>query len=913
MNKQIRLLLNIKPAEVPMVKQLFLIQFFLGVATSFLFISSLTMFLSAFDGKTFPKAYIVAAILLLIANTWYARLEKKYAPHKLLQVIILFSVGSITATWIAAIFFTLHLLPFFLAAWNLVVYMLVGYAFWGMAAVMYNVRESKRLFTVVGSGDIPAKMLGYAAVAILAPLVGVANLLLVSVAVFILIYYLLIHFKNLHISAGHTEDHHPVSPSNDHGIYLFFKELFEHRLIFFISLWSVVAFTIYAFIDFTFLIEVKARYTSQHQLATFVGVFFIIGRFLAILFKLFLSSRLISRLGLTNSLLISPIMLLVITSTIYLPGNDPNAHLYLFGVMVLVAEILKSVVQDPVFFVLFQPLKPHLRLKGHLIAKGYTLPFALLGSGIFLAVYLNYHDHIPINFMGYTIAVLIAGWILTILLLKKAYLATLMKAIEKGYFTGTELFLNQKSIRKYLVAKTQSQNPKEIIYALVLLERSAYRKLKKLWLQLLPMTPDQVKIFILSRVIQYNMSAALPSVQQLLSTQQNKLLKFELIKTNYFLQKEFSTENKFAFNGMADLEKKAALIGVFSQPENNYRSFAEKELNKLAASHSTEDKILAISTIMEIPMGDFSEILKKLLADSDPFVYKKAILAVGKTKCFSLLPLVFDKVIPNQLYAVLQETLIKAGDDIYVQDYLIRQIFPIEITTCLIKVAGKIKGGNSDNYLAQCLSGDYPDKGIMVESLWSKKALMLTEKLIPLENWVQKTLDNAALKIFYYQCLIEKECVLLKSALKSEIEQDLQRILKAYALLYNRSAVDRIIHLYHFGDATAFSNAVEMLENVLPKKYFAKTDSILEFLRDVKYHKSVDFSQKKISLPFIMSDILTHNKAGCNFWTKSVAYYTIPNLKQNPIYYDLLLKQNLAANTNFLLKETRDYALFAIA
>ena len=55
-----------------------------------------------------------------------------------------------------------------LVAWNIVVYMLIGYGFWGMASLLFDVRESRRVFSVIGAGDLPAKLLGYLTISMLA-------------------------------------------------------------------------------------------------------------------------------------------------------------------------------------------------------------------------------------------------------------------------------------------------------------------------------------------------------------------------------------------------------------------------------------------------------------------------------------------------------------------------------------------------------------------------------------------------------------------------------------------------------------------------------------------------------------------------------------------------------------------------
>ena len=193
MYKRILLLLNIKPGESGIVKRLFLVQFFLGIATAFLFTGSLTLFLHAYPQRL-PEVFIYSAILLFLFNGFYGRLEAKISSVKLLEIVIVFSAVSIFCFWLANEFLSFYWLPLLLAGWYVLLYMLVNYSFWGMASLLFNVRESKRVVSIISAGDIPGKMLGYFSVSVIIPFVPSDNLLLVSVVSFFCSFYSLAKF-----------------------------------------------------------------------------------------------------------------------------------------------------------------------------------------------------------------------------------------------------------------------------------------------------------------------------------------------------------------------------------------------------------------------------------------------------------------------------------------------------------------------------------------------------------------------------------------------------------------------------------------------------------------------------------------------------------------------------------------------
>lgn len=271
--RKLLLLLNVKPNEAGIVKKLFVIQFLLGIATAFLYTSSLTLFLSKYPIDVLPYVFIIAALLILVFNKLYAYFEHRYAATVLLQLIVVFTLVVTFVFWCLIQIFSEPVLVLLFAAWTTLLYMLVGYSFWGLASLLFNVRESRRLFSIVSAGDIPAKMLGYLAVSVLVQFTGVANLLWISIAALLACYFY-IHSIREKIIVHQTEARHaPEDQKVDLSLPAILKRLFTTRLVLFISLTSFISFLIFSFVDFTFLLEIKTRYKKDFELASFIAIF----------------------------------------------------------------------------------------------------------------------------------------------------------------------------------------------------------------------------------------------------------------------------------------------------------------------------------------------------------------------------------------------------------------------------------------------------------------------------------------------------------------------------------------------------------------------------------------------------------------------------------------------------------------
>ncbi|RNI27248.1 hypothetical protein EFA69_13900 [Rufibacter immobilis] len=913
MNSKINLLLNIKPAEAKLVKQLFVVQFFLGVATAFLFTSTLAMFLHAFEVREIPRVYILSAGLLLVANAFYARLEARLPAKRLLQTIILFSTFSILFTWAGVSFLAAEWLPLVLSAWNMVVYMLVGYAFWGMAAIIFNVRESKRLFSVVGAGDIPAKLMGYTAVSVLAPLLGVENLLWFSIAGFVLAYYFLKKLEHQAISGhghSHSDDphhshHHAHGSAHGGGEKSFISRYFQNRLIFAITLFSLAAFTVYSLIDYTLLAEVKSRFTSSPDLATFIGVFFAVGRVLAMLIKLLFSSRVISRLGLTNSLLIAPVVLLAISAFMLIPGESEKTILYTFGVMVLLSEVLKSAVQEPAFFVLFQPLDPHSRLKGHLVSKGYTMPIALLVTGVFLAVYKNFSGgSIAITVVCQILAGLIILWIATVYLIKKEYVRSLVQALRKGYFTGSELFLNDEPVRNLLLEKLESGKAKEVILALGLLERSGYRNLEKRMLPLLQSPSGTIRKYVLSRAVDLKLSQAYPLLEQTLVLYPEDVHKPEFTRALYFLNPEIRTvpdTNRLAL-------KTAALTGLSRRTEAEAQQVVLQQLHGMVQSPVTEEKLAALDVMAQAPGPAFLPLLTRLLQNAQPAVYKKALETAGKIKAVTLLQTVLDVAHARKAPYALQTALVFYGDEAFTAHHLPPAKLPPDLKLPVIKAAGKVKGEHSTHFLIQLLEQEQAEQDTIIEALWSKNAVLNTAEKDLVEAWFKTKLSQSRQKALYHQCLKREQALpLVAEALLSELKQDLKKMMESLALLHDRVQVNRIMELLAADSPEKVANAIEMLEQLVPKKYFLPLEALLDYRLDPSKQLVPLSEMRNLDVSALVQDILTQNSAGCSSWTRSVTCYGLLQMP-SPELAELLAAEPLAA-PDALYSETRRFVL----
>ena len=149
--------LNVRRDEWWLVQKLFLLQFFQGAGIAFFFTASFSRFLEHFPVTDLAYVFVLSSFLLWGAGFFYGKLEHKVSAARLSVIITCVLASSMVLFRAGAEFITDNWFYFLMLAWFYVLYLLNNLMFWGMASQLYDVRQSKRLFSVISAGDMPAK------------------------------------------------------------------------------------------------------------------------------------------------------------------------------------------------------------------------------------------------------------------------------------------------------------------------------------------------------------------------------------------------------------------------------------------------------------------------------------------------------------------------------------------------------------------------------------------------------------------------------------------------------------------------------------------------------------------------------------------------------------------------------------
>jgi ATP/ADP translocase len=908
MNDRIYRALNIKPAESGRVFDLLSVQFFIGLANALVTIIAYSLFVYNIPIQYLPYAYLAIGLMIMVMNVFYEKLEHKLPPLDLLKYIIGFTAAALVLLWFGLSTGHQSTFIFILLVFSVLIYMVTGYAFWGLVSLLFNVRESRRVFSVVGAGDIPAKLVGYMITPLLIPLIGLTNILWLAVLCFAYAL-ILFHRKTQKESweqirhkghdAAHAHDDHEALPQ--HSLIRFF---FDNRLIFAISLLSLISYNVFVLVDFTFISQVKLRFENISDLAIYIAVFFAFGRVIAIAFKLIFTSRMIEKLGVVSSLFITPIALFAFSLLFFVVGDSSKYSLLIFGLMTVFTEVLRSMIQEPVFFILFQPLRESLRLKGHLISKGFMYPPSLfiVGGTLCLMYYKGWP--VSISFAQRILLVNLAIWALIIFYIRRTYLNTVHSSIKKGVFNSDDIYINDEKTVQILVHKIASGNRLEALYAFNLLEKSGYSGFQQLIKeQLRPGNDVTVLQYVLGRADAQGLLNPVV-LHQLLAAETDETLREKIIGLLCRIDPAFLHRAALTLSREPYPIRKIMIVHLLNQREFNYLLRAGNELNNLISSPVTEERILAVETICDLKHVQFSDAISLLIHDPESPVRRAAYAAAAQLRLETLLPELFRQLHDPESRNMILKSMPLYGDRLYKDLAGLPESVQADHTIDLIKLAGKIDGPHSVNYLLKALeTKDLEARQAIVQSLWQKDLEPdNNETKEQLNALLTDTLQQALEKINEYHqlpaCRFE---TLIQRSLIAEIRQHLTVSLKLCYLLYRKTEINRILELMQLEKADKLYNGMEMLELVLPKRISKDLNQAFDFILDPA-HIPAQFS-KQTHESFIRK-ILLDAPQEYVAWTKAVGMYS--SWKESD-YQFWLPKAVTTGNEHALLQETREY------
>jgi ATP:ADP antiporter, AAA family len=459
--------LNIEANEALAVFLLIAQSIFIGIFYGAFDIGAHTLFLKHFPEDMISKAYIVSGLIGIILTAIFSKVQSKINFSSLARYSLLFVSFTTLLMWLFFQFsvggWTVFLAFILLGPLNIIAIL----AFWGTVGRMFNLRQGKRLFGIIDTGQILGIIISSFAIPLIIQFMrGTHNLFLICVAsiIFALIIEMIIaHRFNL----DGTSEKKESEPEHEQ---VKLKDFIQNPYLRYMALF--VAFSMFTafFVTFSFLVVTNEKYPVEEDLAKYLGFFTGSMMIFTLLIKTFVYSKLLKTYGLRISLLLSSLLILLFTGIAIIVGTfggftvETSGFIYFFlliSLSKLFNKTLKDSLEGPSFKLLYQSLNKKIRFDVQAKVDGTVNEISALLSGIFLTG-LGLLSFVKLIHFSVALFVILLVWALITFRLYREYRNSLEKALkqetggqiqkesEKRIETGSEKEKQILSTRKYL-------------------------------------------------------------------------------------------------------------------------------------------------------------------------------------------------------------------------------------------------------------------------------------------------------------------------------------------------------------------------------------------------------------------------------------------------------------------------------
>lgn len=848
---------------------------FEGFAVSIVLTLAHSLFLASQSIATLPWVYVAAGLTGFGLNWLYSRLEHLIPMARLLKlslVLLLVPILVFRAIFDLAAPSTVS---FAMLAWSLVMFGSIEARYWELNSVLFDVRQGKRLFGLLGLGESASKVIGFLSVPGLVHIVGPGNLLIVAAGSLATALYLLHrtlerHKSYLHELAGASHRAHAEGQPIQSGRV---RRLNAYRGL--LLAFAICAIATYTLVEFGFLREVQSRFHHLSELAPFLGIFFGAAHAIDIVFKAVVSGRFLRRFGIGPALVILPASLLLVALTIAVQpflGGASRSLLILFGFNMLVIEIFRGSLANAAYLLLFQPLTPRRRLDAHM-AKALADPIVIAGVGALLLIVAGPGPATLVR-LSYLLVGIVSLWIVVSIVLNSEYVRTVRSSLRRRLMGDGRIELDSETIHELLEGPLKGNKPGEIIYAVDLLIRSECPEADTT-LQSLALHPSPVvRYHVLEQVESRRPKWGPRVVAELIGRERDTGVIGRAARTAFIIDEEWALTNLAAlFDDPRSDVRVGALSGALLCGELEAVISAGARVMDLVHADDPNMRATAARVIGAVGSPGFYRPLLALLHDNAPSVQRVAVEAAGLVRREQVAQELVLRLNDRSIREPSSRSLVRIGE---LSVRVIVDRWSIERQPnrrrMFIRLLGRIPCTASTRFLTT-LIGE-PDRTIREEALEALQRLQWQAN--EERSQVTTTLDNEIVEaertrelVALFSSVKGADGASIVDALENELQGTRRRILLLLSFVYDRQVMDRVRDHLFLRSTRYTANALETLELTLGPAMARRVVPIFEpgNAADNGLRRPSSTSRLEDGLSNVIDDPAT----GHSTWTRALA------------------------------------------
>lgn len=633
--------------------------FFMGCATVFFETAASASFLARFESRLIPWVYLAAAVVNIVTGSIYARVQKRASFAGLMKGTLWFLLGLVVTVRLGFALSSLAWVAFAGLVSYRIISSLTDLEYWAVASRIYDVRQAKRLFGLVGTGEVVARIAGSFSVPLLVHLGGVSNLLVLSAGSLALCLFLV--GRVLHgVTGAHAPPPAPTEAAPRASLRDGLREIVASPYLRVVVAVAILATFGKYFVDFAFLEQVSTISKGEAQLATMLGIFSGLTQTLSLLTRLFVSRPLLSRLGIRVGVLILPLAHAVCTLLTILIGvfGPSGAVFWLVIGNQGIYKTLKHPIDNASFKVLYQPLKPEQRLGVQIAVEIIFSPAVVGVAGAVMLLFSSGMRYDPVVFSA-VLFVVFASWVYAARMAGRGYARKLVEMLRRrieGQFTFT---FDDATTLDTLRSHLDGGDPAETCVALRLLEKAAPADLSDILLAQTESSAPAVRRYALERLLELE-PERLRHIRRRISVDPEPAVRGVAVRISGLEPTDTAVEELTSYLDDPDeLVRRAAFAMLLERPDDHSQRAGRAALAKLAASDVPSERALAARVA---GTHGVRELVVALLSDIDFRVRRAAITGAGALHDPTLRPVLMQHLVQPRFAQAAGFALAAEGD-----------------------------------------------------------------------------------------------------------------------------------------------------------------------------------------------------------------------------------------------------------
>jgi MFS family permease len=815
-----------------------------------------TLFLTKYETAQIPYVYIASAFLSVIIGFIYTKIEERLSIYGILKAIFIFIFVSILLQ-----FFLISSTDFKPAYFGMMVlkdvlWMLVGIEFGMLTSVIFDIRQGKRLFGLLASGEILAGIIAGLSIGTILQYMDTSYLLLISSTIMVLSFFVLV---NILKKFSHKFDKVDVDEEHSHS-HITYTSIFKNSYYVNFFIISMLAFLVFYFIDFMFYYNVEQQYPSEKELAKFFGIFYAVLNIVNLFSSFVISGKAISRYGIAFGLMIIPVMATVGTlSLITAISLSLSIAFLLMVIMKLLNEVFDISLLSPSFKIVYQSIPAAQRNKIIALRETTIEPVAMGLAGVLL-IFLNSLENKDIIY--YSIIVLSIIWIVLSVALKKGYVTSLKKITNYRHVFSKDMDLKDIG-EDFFLQRLESKNYIEVIHALESLQRLEHKDLLDIIATYVKHPNKDVRLKCLEIISGMESMEFFRHIKKLIRNEENEEVKSKAILVYCKLGEIEAIKyiETFLENPQFDKVKTSAISGLIKYCGIDGILLAGPYITKLFESKDEKNILIALNILNDIGVQGYLNYLRKTINSKNRNVKIATIKTIGNLNIKKFISTLIVSINEPTLKKESVNSLKKFG--IFLADKLKTEFEHSTDTSfkeSIIAILAAMRDEKINNYLLECIERQpiFLEKTVheLAQNSYRSKSIETIEKLININ-----TVSMLELSANY--TLLDKEnhqnsIVIIQEQL--EMKKEINFVILSF--FYNKDTMNKAMITFKSTVDEKRPYAIELLDNTLNSNLKKQVIPLLETTsvsQIVSKYQNIVYEKFSDSLNFIQHLLMSQD------------------------------------------------------